>query len=227
MALPAAAEDKKPDGEAMPPGLKVYQGRRVAHTMHWMGANWLVRKEREREESVQEMIKELRIKPGMTIADLGCGNGYHSLMMMELTGKDGVVYGVDIQKEMLTLFKKRAAEAKLDNYKLVLGTLIDPKLPAGKFDLILIVDAYHEFSHPVHMLAGIRKALKPDGKVVLLEFRAEDDTVPIKPDHKMTKAQVNKELVANGFKLVREYDDLPWQHMMFFSPDADYKKAKQ
>jgi ubiquinone/menaquinone biosynthesis C-methylase UbiE len=152
----------------------------------------------------------------MTVCDLGSGNGYHTLPIAEKVGPEGKVYAVDIQPEMLDLLRQRAEGRSLDNIDCIVNTPLDPKIPAGTCDLILLVDVYHEFSHPAEMLAGIRRALKPDGLVVLVEFRAEDETVPIKPEHKMSKAQILKELGLNGFKIAREFDGLPWQHMMFF-----------
>jgi len=211
--------------KTFPPGRKVYMGRRVAHTMHWKGADWLTRTEREREEATSVMIKELKLKPGMVVGDVGCGNGYHTLMMAKRVGEKGKVYGVDIQKEMLGFLMKRAKEKNINNIEPVLGNLIDPNLPEGKLDVILLVDAYHEFSHPEYMLRAMRRALKPNGRLVLVEFRTEDPDVPIKLDHKMSKKQILKELPANGFKLVESYDKLPWQHMMSFSP-APYPAKK-
>ena len=134
-------------------------------------------------------------------------------------GDQGQVLAVDIQPEMLRLMQARAAEKGLKNIVSRYGTVIDPKLPEGQVDIILCVDVYHEFSHPEQMLAAMRKSLKPDGVVVLVEFRSEDPKVPIKTLHKMSKKQVLKEMLPNGFELVREYDELPWQHMMFFGRD--------
>jgi len=202
--------------EVSPPALKVYKGRLIAQTMHWEGAEWLLRKEREREESTQRMIRTLGLKPGQTACDLGSGNGYHTLMMAGLVGEMGKVIAVDIQQEMLTMLQERATTQGIHNVETVLGELHDPKLPDNTFDLVLIVDAYHEFSHPEHMLLAIRKSLKPTGKLVLVEFRAEDADVPIKPLHKMSKEQIMNELPPNGFRLVHEFNELPWQHMMFF-----------
>ena len=193
-----------------------YMGREIARTMHWQGASWLLRKTREREESAKEMLRELRLEPGMTVCDLGCGNGYHTLEMAKSVGPTGTVIGVDIQPEMLEMLKERADEAGLSNVVRVLGEFHDPKLASNSCDMVLIVDAYHEFSFPELMLRAVHRALKPDGVVVLVEFRAEDPKVPIKPEHKMSKAQVAKELGANGFALVREYDELPWQHLLFY-----------
>jgi ubiquinone/menaquinone biosynthesis C-methylase UbiE len=123
---------------------------------------------------------------------------------------------------MLELLNERADSEGVTNISPILGTLTDPRLPKGKFDLILCVDVYHEFSHPEHMLAAMRRALAPDGLVVLVEFRAEDPKVPIKPEHKMSKKQIMAELPPNGFKLVKEYDKLPWQHLMFFGRDEKF-----
>lgn len=201
--------------EAAPPPA-VYEGRVIAQTMHWQGAGWLIRNKREREEATTRMREELGVKPGMTVCDLGSGNGYHTLPIAEKVGPEGKVYAVDIQPEMLDLLRQRAEGRSLENIECIVNTPLDPKIPADSCDLILLVDVYHEFSHPAEMLAGIRKALKPDGLAVFVEFRAEDEAVPIKPEHKMSKAQLLKELGLNGFKLVREFDGLPWQHMMFF-----------
>ena len=131
---------------------KVYMGRQIAYTMHSAGAKWLVRKEREKEESTKEMIKALQLKEGMTVADVGCGNGYHSLVMAKLVGDKGKVLCVDIQQKMLDLLKQRAKEENISNYELIKGKYTDPMLPKGKVDLILLVDAYHEFTDPENML---------------------------------------------------------------------------
>lgn len=198
-------------------------GREIAQTMHYTGAEWLIRNEREREERCSLMWTNLGLKRGMTVCDMGCGNGFYSIPLAKLVGAQGAVWAVDIQPEMLEFLKQRAARAKVTNITPVLGTLVDPKLPTGKIDLILCVDVYHEFSHPVHMLAAMRQSLAPDGVVVLVEFRAEDPNVPIKAEHKMSREQILKELPANGFKLVREFTKLPWQHMMFFGRDENFR----
>lgn len=208
------AEEKAAQG---PPALTEYEGRRIAQTMHWAGAEWLIRDEREREERCSLMIGSLGVKPGMTVCDMGCGNGFYTVQLAKMVGPKGKVYAVDIQPKMLEFLKERTDKAKVsDNVVPVLGELWDPKLPEGKIDLILLVDVYHEFSHPVHMLAAMRKSLAPGGQIVLVEYRGEDPEVPIKPEHKMTKEQVKKELTANGFKLKKEFDSLPWQHMLWF-----------
>jgi ubiquinone/menaquinone biosynthesis C-methylase UbiE len=191
-------------------------GREIAQTMHYLGASWLVRESRQREEDCELMLKQLRLKPGMTACDMGCGNGFYTLKMAEAVGAKGLVYAVDIQPEMLRLMEARASQAGIGNIKSTLGSLVDPQLPVASMDVILCVDVYHEFSHPEQMLAAMRRALKPTGVVVLVEFREEDPAVPIKPLHKMSKAQILKEWSPNGFRLSRQFDNLPWQHMMFF-----------
>lgn len=201
---------------AVPPALTEYQGRTIAQTMHWQGAGWLIRHKRDREEATLQMREQLKLKPGMSVCDMGSGNGYHTIPMAEAVGKDGKVYAVEVQPEMIEMLHKRAAEKGITNIVSIIGEMYDPKLPPASCDMILLVDVYHEFSHPEQMLAGMKNALKPDGVIVMVEFRSEDDSVPIKAEHKMTKAQINKELTSNGFKLVREFDGLPWQHMMFF-----------
>jgi ubiquinone/menaquinone biosynthesis C-methylase UbiE len=161
---------------------------------------------------------------------MGCGNGFYSLELARLVGEEGKVLAVDIQREMLQMLKERAANERIANIELIHGTVIDPKLSEASVDLMLMVDVYHEFSHPEQMLAAIRKSLKPNGRVALVEFRGEDPKVPIKPLHKMSKEQIMKEFPPNGFKLVEEFDELPWQHLMFFmrdDPPADEQTRRQ
>jgi ubiquinone/menaquinone biosynthesis C-methylase UbiE len=205
--------------EPIPPALETYKGRTVATTMHYLGAPWLTRESREREEECSRLLRILRVKPGQTVCDMGCGNGFYALKLAKLVGDKGKVVAVDIQPEMLDLLKERAKDEGIRNIEPVLGTLIDPKLREKSIDLMLLVDVYHEFSHPEHMLRAIRTSLKPTGRVALVEFRGEDPDVPIKPLHKMTKEQILKEFPPNGFKLVEEFDALPWQHVMFFQRD--------
>jgi ubiquinone/menaquinone biosynthesis C-methylase UbiE len=203
----------------VPPAPDEYYGRRIAKTMHYLGAPWLTRESRDREEDCQTLLAALDVRPGQTVCDLGCGNGFYTLELARLVGPRGKVVAVDVQPEMLGLLKHRAAEAGVTNIEPVLGTLVDPQLPPESLDLVLLVDVYHELSHPEQILRAIRASLKPGGRVALAEFRGEDDAVPIKPLHKMTKAQILKELTPNGFRLVRQFDELPWQHLMFFQRD--------
>jgi len=200
----------------IPPPVAHYKGREIAQTMHYLGAPWLTRESRDREEDCTTLLKSLRIKPGDTVCDLGSGNGFYTLKLAKLVGERGKVVAVDIQREMLELLKDAAAAEKITNIETVHGTVVDPKLPKDSIDIVLLVDVYHEFSHPEQMLAAIRHSLKPTGRVALVEFRSEDPLVPIKPLHKMSKEQIMKEFPPNGFKLVEEFDKLPWQHLMFF-----------
>lgn len=193
-----------------------YMGRRIAFTMGVGGADWLIRANRQQEEDCETLLKELKLKPGMTVCDMGCGNGFYALKMAKLVGEKGRVHAVDIQPGMLRLLQARAGEEGLKNVKPVLSTVVDPKLPKNKVDLILCVDVYHEFTHPKQMLKAMRESLSKDGVIALAEYREEDPKVPILPLHKMSKKQILKEYSANGLKLVREFDDLPWQHLMFF-----------
>ena len=209
--------------QRQPPALKEYMGRRIAQTMHYTGAEWLTRDNREQEERCSLMLANLGLKKGQTVCDMGCGNGFYTLQLAKMTGPEGKVYAVDIQPEMLKLLKQRAEGQGLENVAPVLGTFTDPRLPKGKIDMILLVDVYHEFSHPAQMLARMREALSPEGVCVLVEFRSEDPKVPIKPEHKMSKEQILKEWPANGFKVVKEFDGLPWQHMLFLGRDENWR----
>jgi len=205
----------------IPPAPTHHMGREIAQTMHFTGAPWLVRESREREEDCRMLLEALEIQPGQTVCDLGCGNGFYTLELARRVGPRGTVWAVDVQPEMLRMVAVLAGAAQLTNIRPVLGTAIDPRLPAGRIDLVLCVDVYHEFSHPGPMLARIRESLSPGGRLVLAEFRGEDPAVPIKPLHKMTKAQVRAELEPAGFVLAREFDRLPWQHLMFFEARPD------
>jgi ubiquinone/menaquinone biosynthesis C-methylase UbiE len=202
--------------EQIPPPQTHHMGREIAQTMHYTGAPWLVRESRQREEDCRMLLESLAIKPGQNVCDLGCGNGFYTVELARQVGPRGTVYAVDIQPEMLRMLAERAAAEGLRNIRPVLSTPIDPRLPAGELDIVLCVDVYHEFSHPDAMLARIRESLADGGQLVLAEFRGEDPAVPIKPLHKMTKAQVRAELEPAGFELAREFDRLPWQHLMFW-----------
>jgi arylsulfatase A-like enzyme/ubiquinone/menaquinone biosynthesis C-methylase UbiE len=200
----------------IPPSADTYMGREIAQTMHWLGANWLIRATREDDEHTKLFLDALSVQEGQTVCDLGCGNGYHSLELAKRVGEEGRVIAVDIQPEMLDLLEERALELGVANVDLVIGEFHDPRLERASCDLILMADVYHELSHPAEVLKLLKEALKPGGRVAALEFRAEDPDVPIKPVHKMTKAQVIAEFTANGFELVEEFDELPWQHLLFF-----------
>jgi len=195
-------------------------GRKIAGVMGMSGADWLVRPEREAEEQPEKALDALNLKPGMVVADIGAGVGYMSLRMAKRVGPTGKVYANDLQPEMLAKLNENAAKSKINNVVTVLGDVADPKLPANTMDLVLLVDVYHEFSQPQQMLRKIRETLKPDGRLVLLEYRAEDPNVPIIAEHKMTVAQVKTELEAEGFVLQPVIETLPRQHILILTKAA-------
>src|SRR6266542_842058 len=195
---------------------KFYLGREIAQVMGHQAADWLERPEREAEEKPDLLLEALKLKSGDVVADIGAGTGYYSWRMAKGVCEKGVVYAVDIKQEMLDLLARKMAERKISNVKGVLGTITDPKLPAHSVDLVLLVDVYHEFDHPYEMMQAICQALKPGGRVVLVEFRAEDPKVPIKEVHKMFEAQVRKEMSAQPLEWIETIDTLPWQHIIAF-----------
>tara|TARA_B100001123_G_scaffold316095_1_gene353918 strand:- start:32 stop:778 length:747 start_codon:yes stop_codon:yes gene_type:complete len=199
---------------------KFYMGREISHVMGHRGARWLERPEREREEGTTEMINCLKLKPGDNVADIGVGTGYIAWRMAKKIGPKGTVYGVDIQPEMLEHLKRNMGKRGLANVKGVMGTIKNPKLPPNSIDLAIMVDVYHEFSFPHEMMQGIVNSLKPGGRVVFVEYRAEDPKVPIKKLHKMSIAQVKKEAALFPLKHVETYKKLPWQHVIFFEKVA-------
>ena len=205
---------------AQQPGVHPVSGRVYAQTMGVQGASWLERGEREREEDPDLAIRLLKIQKGSTVADVGAGSGYITLKLARAVGPMGKVYANDVQPGMLDLLQKNVAKAKVANVVPILGGMDDPKLPADSIDLAIMFDVYHEFSQPQTMLQHLRDALKPTGRLVLLEYRAEDPNVPIRPEHKMTKAQVKQEVEHEGFKQSRVFDDLPWQHLFIFTKSS-------
>jgi ubiquinone/menaquinone biosynthesis C-methylase UbiE len=191
--------------------------RQPAPVMSVEGADWLTRPERIQEEDPDKMLAALDIKKGSVVADIGAGVGYHVWRLAEIVGPTGKVIGEDIQEGMIRLLKKNIDDRKLRNVEIILGTPTDPKLPGNSLDLVLMVDVYHEFSEPVTMMKNIQNALKPDGRVVLIEFRKEDPRVPIQPLHKMSVEDVRSELEPLGFKFQRTIEFLPWQHILIFN----------
>lgn len=204
---------------------KVYMGREISHVMGHLGAGWLERPAREAEERTDRLIRRLPLEPDDVVADIGAGTGYFTLPVAARV-PDGRVYAVDIQPEMLSLLRRRLADAAVDNVVPVLGTIENPRLPAGAIDLAFIVDAYHEFSHPREMGEALVAALRPGGLLVLVEYRAEDPAVPIKPLHKMSAAQARREMAALGLDWVATEDYLPQQHVLLFrNPTGDVSRA--
>ena len=191
-------------------------GRKLAQVMGVGGADWLERAERESEENPSRAIQLLALKPGMVVGDIGAGSGYYALRMAELVGPGGKIYANDIQPEMLAILKKRMAKNKSSNIEMVLGTERDPKLPGKSCDVLLMVDVYHELSHPQEMLQSLRAAMKDDGRLILLEYRKEDPYVPIRLEHKMSLKEAKLEVEAEGFVLDKVIEELPWQHIFIF-----------
>jgi ubiquinone/menaquinone biosynthesis C-methylase UbiE len=191
--------------------------RQPAPVMGVEGAAWLTRPERIKEEDPDRMLAALEIKKGSVVADIGAGVGYHVWRLSDIVGPTGKVIGEDIQEGMVQLMKQNIADRKLQNVEVIHGTPTDPKLPAKALDLVLMVDVYHEFSEPATMMKHIKNALKPDGRVVLVEFRKEDPSVPIQPLHKMSVEDVRSELEPMGFKFQRSIEFLPWQHILIFT----------
>jgi precorrin-6B methylase 2 len=211
------AADRYTTIQGSPDGIgKAYQGREIAKVMSYHGAPWLERPERMQEERPDLVLAVLELKPGMKVADVGAGSGYYTSRMAERVGKSGTVYAVDVQPKMIEILKRNMSERGAGNVKAVLGTEIDPKLPAESLDLALMVDVYHELEYPYEMLAAIVTALKPGGRVVFVEFRGNDPSVPIKALHTMTEAQVRKEAAVHPLVWIKTVSDLPWQHVVVF-----------
>jgi len=236
LSLPAAGDDKpipakrdqpayelKKDHDPNGTG-KFYMGREIALVMGYPAASWLERPERVKEEEPAKLIKALDVKEGMVIADVGAGSGYHAFLLAPLVGAKGKVIASDIQQQMLDLITKKAKKLAVANIETVKGTETDPKLPANEVDLILMVDVYHELSHPFEMAEKMIAALKPGGRLVFVEFRLEDEKVPIKLVHKMSERQVLKEMgVFKEMEHTKTVGTLPWQHVIIFTK----KEAKK
>ena len=197
---------------------KFYMGRDIAQVMGHLGAGWLERSEREQEERTDLLIEALELNSDDVVADIGAGSGYFTFRMSPLV-PDGKVLAIDIQPEMLQMIEEKQAKQPVKNIETILGTVENPKLPKDSVDWVLLVDAYHEFSHPYEMMSQIAESLSPTGKVALVEYREEDPSVPIKPRHKMTEAQAVKEMKAVGLSLVENKEVLPQQHLMIFQKE--------
>jgi SAM-dependent methyltransferase len=204
-------------GKTDPNGInKFYMGRQIAHVMGHFGIEWLERPERETEENVSTLLKNMELRPGESIADIGAGSGYHVIRMAPRVQPGGKLYAVDIQPEMIEYLSAQAKEKQLSNVVPVLSSNQSVKLKGNSIDKMLLVDVYHEFDFPYEMAVSMLAALKPGGKLFLIEFRAEDPTVPIKNIHKMSEKQAVKELTAAGFSFMENKDNLPWQHCLVF-----------
>lgn len=194
---------------------RFYMGREIAPVVSHESVGWLERSEREEEERTDLLLKELNLEPGDVVADIGAGSGYLTFRIAPLIPR-GTVLAVDIQPKMLDLIQDSAESKGVENVQTILGEIADPKLADDAVDLVLLVDAYHEFSHPFEMMTAIRRSLKTGGRVALVEFRAEDPGIPIKPLHKMSEAQARKEMKAVGLEWIETREVLPQQHLMFF-----------
>jgi ubiquinone/menaquinone biosynthesis C-methylase UbiE len=195
---------------------KIYFGREIAHVMGHQAADWLERPEREQEERPDLLIEALEIQPGDMVADIGAGTGYFSWRLARRLGETGKVYAVDIQPEMLARLERQMDKLGVKNVEPVLGKITDPQLPPASVDWVIMVDVYHEFSHPYEMVEAICHALKPGGRIVFVEYRGEDPEVPIKPLHKMTAAQIKKEMEIHPLTWEKTIPILPRQHIILF-----------
>ena len=211
-----AAQDRYTVKAGDPNGIsKWYMGRQIAQVMSHFGIDWLERQEREQEENTTQLLKNLAVQPGNVIADIGAGSGYHSTVLSKMVG-NGKVYAVDVEREMIAYLNDRIKREGNKNIIPVLSTEKKVSLPANSMDMMLLVDVYHEFSFPYEMAIYMLEALKPGGKLVLVEFRAEDPNVPIKAIHKMSQQQAVKEFKAAGFSFEKNISNLPWQHCLIF-----------
>jgi predicted methyltransferase len=212
--VPSAAPGASVAAAADPPG--TYLGRTLATPMSYRGADWLEREDRETTEQPEHVLDVLGLREGWTVADVGAGSGYFTVRMAKRVAPRGRVFATDLQPEMLSLLGEKVKALKLTNVVPVLATESDAKLPRAQLDLVLMVDVYHELPRPVETLAQIRAALRPDGRLALVEYRAEDPKVQIKEEHKMTLPQIQKELGANGFVFLASDESLPQQRIVTF-----------
>jgi ubiquinone/menaquinone biosynthesis C-methylase UbiE len=199
---------------------KYYLGREISFVMGAEGAEWLERNSRQQEENTKLAIEKMNLSPQAIVADIGAGTGYYTFAIAKKIPR-GKVYAVEIQDEMIKYLNKRKKEAGVDNVTIIKGTLQSPNLPENSIDLAIMVDVYHELEFPHETLQATKKSLKSDGALLLLEYRAEDTSIAIKPHHKMTVMQANKEMSVNGFELIYDGEFLPIQHFLL------YKKSRQ
>ena len=217
LAQPAAFTERYSPVPASADGIgKRYMGREISAVMGWQGAAWLERQERYREERTDLLLAALALKPGMVVADIGAGTGYLSRRVAPTVMPGGKVWAVDVQPEMINLLQAGAKRSGLTQIEARLSAVDDVKLPASSVDLAVMVDVYHELAYPYEVMASILKALKPGGRVVFVEYKAEDPRVPIKPLHKMSEAQIKREAAVFGLDWERTVSTLPWQHVVVF-----------
>jgi ubiquinone/menaquinone biosynthesis C-methylase UbiE len=212
----ALADDSHPSQYPLTPD--TYKGRTIAPAMSYLGADWLEREEREHLEQPEKVLDTLKIAPGSVIADIGAGIGYYSIRLAKRVGPQGRVLATDIQPEMLSRLRVNMKKANVSNIEPILCTPTDAKLPVGQLDLALMVDVYHELANPEETMAQVRQALKPGGRLALIEYRGEDPKVPIKPEHKMTLKRIREELEPMGFRIQETFDFLSRQHLIILGP---------
>ena len=194
---------------------KWYMGREIAYVMGYQGINWLERSDREKEENTSQLLMNMNIQPDDTIADIGAGSGYHTFKLAKLAS-EGFVYAVDIQPEMIQAISVKQSEQQVNNIQTIQGSEKSINLDENSVSKILLVDVYHEFNFPKEMIESMHKSLISDGKIYLIEYKAEDESIPIKEIHKMSEKQAVKEFKACGFKLEQNIENLPWQHCLIF-----------
>jgi precorrin-6B methylase 2 len=217
LAQPAVSSERYSPMTASADGIgKRYMGREISAVMGWQGAAWLERAERDREERTDLLLAALQLQAGMVVADIGAGTGYLSRRMAQAVMPGGKVFAVDLQPQMISLLQAGAARSGLTQIEARLSSADDVRLPASSVDLAIMVDVYHELSHPYEIMASIMKALKPGGRIVFVEYKAEDPAVPIKPLHKMSEAQIKREAAVFTLDWERTVSTLPWQHVVVF-----------
>lgn len=216
-AQPTAVAERYSSAPASAGGIgKRYLGREISAVMGWQGAAWLEREEREREERTDLLLAALALKPGMVVADIGAGTGYLSRRMAPAVMPGGKVWAVDVQPQMIELLQASLKRSGLSQIEARLGAVDDVRLPAGSVDLAIMVDVYHELAFPYEVMASVMQALKPGGRVVFVEYKAEDPQVPIKRLHKMSEAQIRREAAEFALDWERTVSTLPWQHVVVF-----------
>lgn len=217
VAQPVATAERYSDMPASADGIgKRYMGREISSVMGWQGAAWLERDEREREERTDLLLAALALRPGMVVADIGAGTGYLSRRMAPGVMPGGKVWAVDVQREMVSLLQAGVKRSGLTQIEPRLAAVDDVGLPDASVDLAIMVDVYHELAYPYEVLASLMKALKPGGRLVIVEYKAEDPRVPIKPLHKMSEAQIKREAAVFALEWEQTVTTLPWQHVVVF-----------
>lgn len=220
LACACSSSTPSPSGDKPPADNRAkYEGRPIADTCSYLGADWLDRADREAREQPEKVLDWINIRPGSKVADVGAGTGYFTVRLSKRVGDKGEVIATELQPEMLRLLDHRVSAAKLTNVKLIRSTEHQAKLPERCCDLVLMVDVYHELTDPPGVMAGIRRALTPAGRLALVEYKGEDASIPIKPEHKMTLAQIKKELEPLGFAFFMSFEELPDQRVVIFKRD--------